>query len=105
MTADQPSAGRPGNRAGEERRQAILDFHRSFVERHGYCPSIREVADAVGLKSTSTVSHHFTILEKEGRLTRGARMPRPARKFRLDVGSWPVGRVWCRHRVDHGGCP
>ena len=76
MTADQPSAGRRGNRAGKERRQAILDFHRSFVERHGYCPSIREVADAVGLKSTSAVSRHFTILEKEGCLTRGARMPR-----------------------------
>ncbi len=37
---------------------------------------MREVADAVGLKSVSTVSHHFKVLEQTGHLTRDARMPR-----------------------------
>jgi len=78
MTAHQPSVGRRGNRAGEERRESILDFHRSFVERRGYSPSVREIADGVGLKSVSTVSHHVTILQERGRLVRDARRARAA---------------------------
>lgn len=76
MTAEQPSANRCGNRTGEERRQSILDFHRSFAERRGYSPSLREIGDAVGLKSTSTVSYHLTILQQMGEIVREARRPR-----------------------------
>jgi repressor LexA len=76
MTTDQPSAGRHGNRAGEERRQAILDFHRSFEEEHGYSPSQREIADAVGLSSISTVSYHLPVMEQRGQLTRDPRRAR-----------------------------
>jgi repressor LexA len=76
MTTHQPSAGRHGNRAGEERRQAILDFHRSFEEEHGYSPSQREIADAVGLSSISTVSYHLPVMEQSGELTRAPRRAR-----------------------------
>lgn len=76
MTTEQPSAGRGGNRAGEERRQSILDFHCSFEEGHGYAPSMREIADAVGLKSASTVSHHLTTLQQRGQLIRDAHRAR-----------------------------
>jgi repressor LexA len=72
MTTDQPSAGRHGNRKGEERRQSILDFHYSFEEEHGYSPSEREIADAVGLRSISTVSYHLTVLQQTGQLSRDA---------------------------------
>jgi repressor LexA len=76
MTTDQPSAGRHSNRAGEERRQSILDFHCSFEEGHGYSPSVREIADAVGLKSASTVSYHLTMLQQSGQLIHDARRAR-----------------------------
>jgi len=70
MTTDQPSTGRHGNRVGEERRQAILDFYCSFEEEHGYSPSQREIADAVGLSSASTVSYHLPVMQQRGQLTR-----------------------------------
>jgi repressor LexA len=46
------------------------------MERRGYSSSLREIADAVGLKSVSTVSYHLKVLERAGYLTRGAGMPR-----------------------------
>ena len=58
------------------RRQKILHCIHESVERRGYPPSMREIADAVGLKSTSAVSYQLTILEHMGHLTRDARMPR-----------------------------
>jgi repressor LexA len=58
------------------RRQKILTCIHQSVEHHGYPPSIREIADAVGLKSTSAVSYQLKILEQMGHLTRDARMPR-----------------------------
>jgi len=61
-----------------KRRQAILDFHAAYVERHGYPPTYREIGDAVGLKSTSAVAYQLKILEEIGCLTRTARRPRTA---------------------------
>jgi repressor LexA len=58
------------------RRQKILNCIHDSVERRGYPPSMREIADAVGLKSTSAVSYQLKILEHMGHLTRDARMPR-----------------------------
>jgi repressor LexA len=97
MTTDQPP-GRRSNRAGEERRQSILAFHRSFVKEHGYSPSIREIADAVGVKSTSDVFYHFTILQERGQLVRDARRARTAvaklsRPRATEVRSGKAGRT------------
>src|SRR5690348_9459033 len=58
------------------RRQKILHCIHESVEHRGYPPSMREIADAVGLKSTSAVSYQLKILERMGYLTRDARMPR-----------------------------
>ena len=44
----------------------------SFTEQNGYPPSVREIADAVGLKSPSTVHFHLKSLEEAGVITRGA---------------------------------
>jgi repressor LexA len=60
------------------RRRNILSFIRESTARRGYPPSMREIADAVGLKSTSAVSHQLKILEGTGYLTHEARMPRTA---------------------------
>ena len=62
-----------------ERRQRILDCIARTVEEHGYPPSVREIADAVGLASTSAVHHHLIALERDGLLERGSHSSRALR--------------------------
>ena len=50
----------------------IYEFILSFTEKNGYPPSVREIAEAVGLKSPSTVHFHLKSLEEAGVITRGA---------------------------------
>ena len=52
------------------RQQQILMAIRDSVVRHGYSPSTRQIGDAVGLKSTSSVSKHLASLEDKGFLRR-----------------------------------
>jgi repressor LexA len=59
------------------RQQRILVAIRDWVVRHGYSPSTRQLADAVGLRSTSTVSKHLTALEERGFLRRSSSVSRP----------------------------
>src|SRR5439155_23123355 len=56
----------------QQRAERILAFIREAVVERGYPPSVREIAEAVGLASTSAVHHHLTKLEKEGRLLKEA---------------------------------
>ncbi|MGH2379858.1 MAG: transcriptional repressor LexA [Candidatus Limnocylindria bacterium] len=62
-----------------ERRQRILDCIAQTVEERGYPPSVREIADAVGLASTSAVHHHLLALERDGLLERGTHSSRALR--------------------------
>jgi repressor LexA len=59
------------------RQQRILVMIRDWVVRYGYSPSTREIGDAVGLRSSSSVSKHLTSLEDRGFLRRSAAMSRP----------------------------
>jgi repressor LexA len=59
-----------------ERQRTILDVIRSSVTTRGYPPSIREIGDAVGLTSTSSVAHQLRTLERKGYLRRDANRPR-----------------------------
>ena len=59
------------------RQQRILVAIRDWVVRHGYSPSTREIGEAVGLRSSSSVSKHLASLEEKGFLRRGAAMSRP----------------------------
>jgi repressor LexA len=59
------------------RQQRILVTIRDWVVRHGYSPSTRQIADAVGLRSASTVSKHLADLEDKGFLRRGDGLSRP----------------------------
>jgi repressor LexA len=52
------------------RQQAILDFLAEFSARNGYPPSVREIGDAVGLSSPSTVHSHLNQLEAKGFIKR-----------------------------------
>lgn len=47
-----------------------LEFIRNFIARNGYAPSVREIADGVGLVSLSAASNHLRNLEKKGRIAR-----------------------------------
>ncbi|MFD9893233.1 transcriptional repressor LexA [Amycolatopsis sp. NPDC059027] len=60
-----------------ERQQRILVAIRDWVVRYGYSPSTREIGDAVGLRSSSTVSKHLASLEERGFLRRGSSVSRP----------------------------
>jgi repressor LexA len=52
------------------RQRKVLEVIRDWVERFGYPPSVREIGDAVGLTSTSSVHHQLRALEKKGYLRR-----------------------------------
>lgn len=54
----------------------ILEYIKSEIHSKGYPPSVREICDAVGLKSTSTVHGHLTRLQKKGLLNRDPMKPR-----------------------------
>jgi repressor LexA len=62
-----------------ERKQKILEHIARTVAERGYPPSVREIADAVGLASTSAVHHHLIALEREGLLERGQNSSRAVR--------------------------
>jgi repressor LexA len=67
----------PPDAAGLTPRQhRVLEVIRDSVERRGYPPSMREIGEAVGLTSTSSVAHQLTTLEKKGFLRRDANRPR-----------------------------
>ncbi|MCV7193493.1 transcriptional repressor LexA [Mycolicibacterium brumae] len=59
-----------------ERQRTILNVIRESVASRGYPPSIREIGDAVGLTSTSSVAHQLRALERKGYLQRDANRPR-----------------------------
>ena len=52
------------------RQRKVLRVIREWVEEHGYPPSVREIGDAVGLQSTSSVHHQLRTLERKGYLRR-----------------------------------
>jgi repressor LexA len=75
------------------RQQRILAVIRDWVVRYGYAPSTREIGDAVGLRSPSSVSKHLASLEERGFLRRGPALSRPidVRAFLLLQESQPRG--------------
>ena len=52
--------------------QRIYDFLASYIQSRGYPPSVREIGEAVGLKSPSTVHFHLKHLEEAGVIEKGA---------------------------------
>ena len=58
------------------RQRRILEVIKDTVERRGYPPSIREMGDAVGLASSSSVAHQLKMLEAKGFLRRDPNRPR-----------------------------
>lgn len=61
-----------------DRQRRIMQVIEESVRRHGYPPTLREIGDAAGLASTSSVSHQLISLQKKGYVSRGAGRPRSA---------------------------
>src|SRR5256886_8261442 len=57
------------------RQRKVLQVIRESVQRRGYPPSMREIGEAVGLTSTSSVSYQLSTLQSKGYLRRGAGRP------------------------------
>ena len=70
----------PDGAAGDDgltpRQRLVLETIRSSVEQRGYPPSMREIGEAVGLTSPSSVKHQLTALERKGYLRRDPNRPR-----------------------------
>ena len=59
-----------------DRQRAILDYLHEYIEQNGYPPTVREIGEAVGLRSPSTVHAHLAQLERAGLLRRDPTKPR-----------------------------
>lgn len=59
-----------------QRQIAILEFIKQEIRKKGYPPSVREIGDAVGLLSSSTVHGHLQTLEEKGYIRRDPTKPR-----------------------------
>jgi repressor LexA len=76
------------------RQQEIWEFLVDYVGRHGYPPTVREIGEAVGLASPSTVHAHLANLERAGYLKRDPTKPRALELLReRPVEAAPVSEV------------
>ena len=64
--------GRTKSNKLTDRQKQILDYIRISIRDNGFPPSVREIGDATGLKSSSSVHSHLTALERKGYLKRSA---------------------------------
>ncbi|MET7769878.1 transcriptional repressor LexA [Nocardia sp. NPDC005366] len=92
------------------RQRKVLEVIRTSVSERGYPPSIREIGDAVGLTSTSSVAHQLRALERKGYLRRDPNRPRAVDVRGLDeavraVTSLPGAAVDDRDNTPDPGHP
>jgi repressor LexA len=74
------------------RQKEILTFVQRYGEAHGYPPSVREIGQALGLTSSSTVHSHLAALERKGYLRRDPSKPRALEVLR-DEREMPARKV------------
>src|SRR6185503_1362462 len=68
------------------RQRRVLEVIRNSVDRRGYPPSMREIGEAVGLTSPSSVAHQLATLERKGFIRRDPNRPRAIEVRAPDVG-------------------
>src|SRR6476646_2912863 len=69
------------------RQRRVLEVIRNSVDRRGYPPSLREIGEAVGLTSPSSVAHQLSTLERKGFLRRDPNRPRAIEVISPDTAS------------------
>src|ERR1044072_475495 len=67
------------------RQQRVLQHIKDSIETKGYPPSMREIGEAVGLTSSSSVAHQLKVLEQKGYLKRDPNRPRALEVFLPEV--------------------
>ncbi len=72
-----------------EKQKQVLEYLKKEVREKGYPPSVREICEATGLKSTSTVHGHLARLERGGYIRRDPSKPRAIEILDLDRGGGP----------------
>jgi len=70
------------------RQRRILDIIRESVAQKGYPPSMREIGEAVGLRSPSSIAHQLKVLEDKGFVRRDANRPRAIELRPTTVERW-----------------
>jgi repressor LexA len=75
------------------RQQEIWDFLVDYVDAHGYPPTVREIGEAVGLASPSTVHAHLANLERAGLLKRDPTKPRAVELVGRERTEAPAGTL------------
>jgi repressor LexA len=80
--------------------RSILDYMESYLRRHTYQPSVREIGARFGIKSTKTVSEHLKSLAAKGYLERDPSRSRGARIVGLDLNAETLS-VPCHSRIPH----
>lgn len=83
------NATRQRDDALTERQHLVLDAIRKHIAEQGFAPSFREIGEAVGLKSPSSVKHQLHALERKGYLHISANKGRAYKhmlEYRLDNG-------------------
>ena len=73
-----------------QRQREIYDFVVRYADRHGYPPTVREIGEAVGLASPSTVHAHLANLERAGYVRRDPTKPRALELVRRDRAASPA---------------
>ncbi|WP_330256810.1 transcriptional repressor LexA [Nocardia sp. NBC_00565] len=104
-TGDESGVGTDPSGTGAEltvRQRKVLEVIRTSVSERGYPPSIREIGDAVGLTSTSSVAHQLRSLERKGYLRRDPNRPRAVDVRGLDEAVRAVTSLQTVEDVDTG---
>ena len=62
------------------KQQIMLNTIKNFIREHGYCPSVRELGELLGLKSTATIHYGLKQLKKKGYIDY---IPKKSRTIRI----------------------
>ena len=68
---------------GEQKRKEILEMIIRYIEEHGYPPTYREIGEAVGLESNSSVNRHICRMLEDGMLETDEETPGSSRAIRV----------------------
>jgi repressor LexA len=96
----------PGGEMLTGRQQEIWDFLVDYVDTHGYPPTVREIGEAVGLASPSTVHAHLANLERSGLLKRDPTKPRALElvgRERREAPAGPLDKLPLVGQIAAGG--
>ena len=87
------------NKKADERLKEIFAFIKEFLTEKGYPPAVREIGNAVGLRSSSTVHAYLNMMEAQGMIRRNPDTPRG-----IDIlDEKPLGQYGGRAPFRHRG--